>query len=614
MTIAAPRTVPELFDLSVERFDKPDFMRYKVSGEYVDISAAEFREEVDLAGHALLARGVEAGDRVAIFSENRPGWAFADLAILSVAAWSVPIYTSLMPDEIRYILEDSGAVGCFVSSTELLAKVASIRGRCPALRFIVLLDPAEQTVDPSTVTAHELIAEGKRQREVDPEGVARRKAAIVPDDVASLLYTSGTTGQPKGVMLSHRNFVSNVIDSLQRLDISSTDTHLSFLPLSHSFERTAGYYVMIYAGATIAYAESIDTVPDNLREVRPTVVTSVPRLYEKIYAKVLQGASDAGGLKKQIFFWARRVGIAWAEKKVEGHAIGHGLGMRYALADRLVFSKLRAATGGRIRFFVSGGAPLAPVIAKFFYAAGIPILEGYGLTETSPVITVNTFEHQRFGAVGRPIPNVEVRIEADPDRPDGDGEILVRGPNIMLGYYGLPEKTAAVMTGDGWFRTGDIGFVDDDGFLVITDRKKDLIKTSGGKYVAPQPLENALKLSKFVSQAVVVGDRRKYVSALIVPNPENLRAWAEQQGLTVDDPVALLTHPDVQRIFEREIERINEGRASYETVKVFRLLPDDFTIEAGELTPTLKVKRRVIQERHAALIDTMYEDALLADD
>jgi long-chain acyl-CoA synthetase len=606
-----PRTIPDLFRRAVERYDNPHFMRYKAGGEYVSIPAHEFREEVDLAAFGLIALGITPGTRVALLSENRPGWAFADLAILSSGAWTVPIYTSLTADEVRYILEDSGAVACFVSTEAQLAKIREVRGNCPALRHIITLDPIEGD---DVLTARALVELGKEERSASPGGLDERLSAIDPEATASILYTSGTTGRPKGVMLSHRNFVTNVVDSLTALGIMSTDTHLSFLPLSHSFERTAGYYIMIHAGVTIAYAESIETVAANMAEVRPTVMTSVPRLYEKMYAGVLQKASEAGGFKKWLVFWARRVGLEYAEKKVGGGRVGSFLVFRQRLADRLVFSKIRERTGGQLRFFVSGGAPLAPVIAKFFYAAGIPILEGYGLTETSPVIAVNRLDRIRFGTVGPPIPNVDVRIERDPDRPQGDGEILVRGPNVMQGYYNLPDKTAEAMTADGWFRTGDVGFLDDDGFLTITDRKKDLIKTSGGKYIAPQPLENALKLSKFVSQAVIVGNKRKYASVLLVPNFENLVAWARGRGLATEDNEALLEEDAVRELYAGILDELNAGKASYETLKKFRLLARDFTIEAGELTPTVKVKRRVIEEKYADLIDTMYEEkALVAE-
>jgi len=609
--IQPPRTLPELFLQAVQRHDLSDFMRYKAGGDWAHIPAREFREEVELAAHGLIALGIEPGDRVALLSENRPGWAFADLATLSAGAWSVPIYTSLTADEVQFILQDSGARACVVSNEQQLAKVEAVRERCPDLRCVIILDPIER-VEPWLHTARQLVEKGREARKAHPGAVDRRRAAIDPEDTATILYTSGTTGRPKGVMLSHRNLVSNTIDSLESLAITSSDLHLSWLPLSHSFERTAGYYIMMHAGVSIAYAESIERVVDNMREVRPTVTTGAPRLYEKMYAAVLQSASDAGGLKKAIAFWARRVGIEYAEAEVGGSGAGPWLRLKHRLADRLVYAKIRERVGGDFRFFVSGSAPLAPVIMKFFYAAGLPIMEGYGLTETSPVVSVNTFDHMKFGTVGRPIRNVEVRIEPDPDRPEGDGEILVRGPNVMQGYYHLPEKTAEVLTPDGWFRTGDIGIVDDEGFLSITDRKKDLIKTSGGKYIAPQPIENELKTSRYVSQAVVVGNKRKYASVLIVPNYDNLIAWARQQGLAVDDRQALFEQEPVRELYEQVLEKVNAGRPSYETIKKFRLLEHDFSIDAGELTPTLKVKRGTIEQRYAELIDTLYEEEVPA--
>jgi long-chain acyl-CoA synthetase len=347
--------------------------------------------------------------------------------------------------------------------------------------------------------------------------------------------------------------------------------------------------------------------------VRPTVMTSVPRLYEKMYARVLQNAHEEGGIKKRLVFWARRVAIQWAEADTSGRRVGRALALRHRIADRLVYSKIRARTGGRLRFFCSGGAPLAPVIAKFFYGVGIPILEGYGLTETSPVIAVNRMESIRFGTVGPPIPHVEVKIEPDPERRDHEGEILVRGPNVMQGYYKLPDKTAEVFTPDGWFRTGDIGLIDADGCLTITDRKKDLLKTSGGKYIAPQPIENELKMSRYVSQAVVVGNKRKYATVLIVPNFDNLATWAREHGVGPAEPETLIESEAVRSLYEGVLEPINRARPSYETLKDFRLLPTDFTIEAGELTPTMKVKRRVVEEKYADLIGTMYEEEVPAE-
>ncbi|CAN5884240.1 AMP-dependent synthetase/ligase [soil metagenome] len=606
-----PRTIPELFLQAVDRHDRPDFMRYKAAGAWTKIPAREFREEVELAAHGLIALGVDPCDRVALLSENRPGWAFADLAALSVGAWSVPIYTSLTAEEVQFILEDSGARACVVSSAEQPAKVEEARARCPELSCVIVLDPLER--DESWLhTARQLVERGRAAREARPGVVDERRGAIDPESTATILYTSGTTGRPKGVMLSHRNLVSNVIDALESLAITSSDLHLSWLPLSHSFERLAGYYIMIHAGVSIAYAESIEKVVDNMREVRPTLTTGAPRLYEKMYAAVLQSASEAGGLKKSIAFWARRVGIEYAEAEVGGGGAGTWLRWKRGIADRLVFSKIRAKVGGNFRFFISGSAPLAPVIMKFFYAAGMPIFEGYGLTETSPVVSVNTFDHLKFGTVGRPIRNVEVRVEPDPDRPEGDGEILIRGPNVMQGYYHLPEKTAEVLSPDGWFRTGDIGLVDAEGYLSITDRKKDLIKTSGGKYIAPQPLENQIKTSRYVTQAVVVGNKRKYASVLIVPNFDNLNAWAASKNLPTHDRGALLEQPAVQELYDEVLEKLNAGRPSYETIKKFRLIEHDFTIDAGELTPTLKVKRGRIEQKYSDLIDTLYDEDIPA--
>ncbi len=607
MTIQPPRTLPELFLQAIERHDRPDLMRYKAGGDWAKIPAREFREEVELAAHGLIDLGIQAGDRIALLSENRPGWALADLATLSVGAWVVPIYTSLPPDEVQYILEDSGARACVVSTAPQLAKVLEVRDRCPSLSWVISLEPVDREEE-RLLTARQLVERGREARASRPAAVDERRAGIQPEETATILYTSGTTGRPKGVMLSHRNLVTNTIDALESLEITPSDLHLSWLPLSHSFERTAGYYIMLHAGVSIAYAESIEKVVDNMREVRATVTLGAPRLYEKMYAAVLQSASDAGGLKKVIAFWARRVAIEYSEAEVGGKGAGPWLKLKRGLADRLVFSKIRDRVGGSIRFFVSGSAPLAPVIMKFFYAAGMPILEGYGLTETSPVVSVNTFEHMKFGTVGKPIRNVEARIEPDPERPEGDGEILIRGPNVMQGYYGLPEKTAEVITSDGWFRTGDVGIIDAEGFLAITDRKKDLIKTSGGKYIAPQPIENELKTSRYVTQAVVVGNKRKYASVLIVPNFDNLAAWARQQGLPADAPGALIAQPQVEDLYEEVLAKVNADRPSYGTIKKFRLLERDFTIDAGELTPTLKVKRGTIEARHSDLIDTMYEE------
>jgi long-chain acyl-CoA synthetase len=434
-----------------------------------------------------------------------------------------------------------------------------------------------------------------------PNFLAEGKGAD-PDSVVTLIYTSGTTGDPKGVMLTHGNFCSNVLSALQMFTIGPEDSCLSLLPLSHSFERMAGHYTMLHAGATINYAESIETVSRDLLEVRPTVTLAVPRLFEKIYARVLDAAVSGGGVKRRIFFWARRTGERWADTVLAHKPVGAGLAFAARTADRLVFRKLRARTGGRIKFFVSGGAPLAPEIAKFFYAARLPILEGYGLTETTPVVSVNTLEEPRIGTVGRPIPGVEVRLAAD-------GEILVRGPNVMAGSYNRPEATAELVDPEGWLHTGDVGEIGADGFLKITDRKKDLIKTAGGKYVAPQPIENLVKSSKFVSNALVLGDRRKFPIILVVPNPEAVRGWMREQGIPFEDLGAALKNADVASKVDREVMLQLRDLASYEMPKRVLLLDKDFSIESGELTPKLSIKRRVVEERYKDQIDQLYAGA-----
>jgi len=423
--------------------------------------------------------------------------------------------------------------------------------------------------------------------------------AVTPGDLATIIYTSGTTGDPKGVMLTHGNITSDVVAGLAVLDLRQSDECLSFLPLSHIFERMAGHYCMTQMGAIINYASSIEAVPIEMGELRPTVVCSVPRLYEKIYARVLENAMAGSPLKQKIFLWAKRTGEAWAELHIEGKPIPAGLAIKYRVAGKLVFSKLVARVGGRLRFFVSGGAPLAADIARFFYAAGLPIMEGYGLTETSPVITVNGFGRSRFGTVGKVVPGVEVKIAPD-------GEILTRGPNVMQGYYNKPEATAEVLSADGWFSTGDIGELDPDGYLKITDRKKDIIVTAGGKNIAPQPIENLVKTNPIVLNAVMIGDKRKFPIMLVVPNIDIVRKWAESEGITGRTDEALLSDIVVHNKLTGEIKKTLRELAQYEMPKKFLILDHDFSIEAGELTPTLKVKRRVVEQVHKERIEELY--------
>jgi long-chain acyl-CoA synthetase len=592
-------TLNRLFFESISRLDKPDAMRYRVApNSWKTISHREIKERVRRIALALRDLGVERGDRVAILSENRPEWALADWACLTAAMTDVPVYPTLPAEQIPYLLNDSGAVAIFVSNTTQAEKIAAVRGEVPGLRHVIAFDEAARGHADTTLA--DLEARGKALDAPERAAAWEREAlAVQPDDLATIIYTSGTTGAPKGVMLSHDNFHSNVVAVRDIVPVRGDDVALSFLPLSHIFERTGDYWFWV-TGASIAYVESIDLVPVCMQEARPTIAMSVPRLYEKMYARVLENALSGGAFKKRVFFWARAVADRWADRKLAGQEPSRLLALQYALAQRLVFSKLRERTGGRVRYFVSGGAPLAQEINKFFYAAGLVILEGYGLTETSPVIGVNTPESFRIGTIGKPVNGVEVQIAAD-------GEILTRGPHVMKGYFNQPDATRDAIDDEGWFRTGDIGVIE-DGFIRITDRKKDIIVTAGGKNIAPQPIENLVKTNKYVSQAVMIGDRRKFPVLLVVPNFDQLEKWAKQRDLLWTERSQLLQLPIVHAKMEKEVGKELAGLAKFETPKKIALLEQDFSIETGELTPTLKVKRRVIDKNHKALIDSLYEE------
>ena len=571
-------------------------LRAKRDGRWTGTGYDELAAQVQDLSIGLLELGVRRGDRVAILSENRPEWAITDYACLAARAADVPIYPTLPARQVEYILRDAGAAAVVVSNAGQLEKVLSIRDRLPALGHIIALEPGATA--PGVLTFEGVMARGREARERHPDWRDTALAAA-SDDLATLIYTSGTTGDPKGVMLSHGNIASNVTTCVELFSFTAEDECLSFLPLSHIFERMFGHYCMFHAGVVICYAESVDTVPANMLEIRPRLMASVPRLYEKIYARVLDNVRTSSALRKRIFAWGRRVGEQWAELHIERRPIPTRLGMQKALADRLVFAKLRQRTGGRIRFFISGGAPLSPDIARFFYAAGLPILQGYGLTETSPVMAVNTFRHHRLGTVGKAIPGVEIRIAPD-------GEIVTRGPNVMCGYFNKPEATAEAIDEEGWFHTGDIGAIDADGYLSITDRKKDLIVTAGGKNIAPQPIENLAKASKFVATAVMIGDRRPFPIMLVVPNAAQVKGWAEHKGLPDGELEQLLVLPEVRQKIEREVRMTLRDLAQFEMPKKLLLLAQDFTLEAGELTPTLKIRRRIVEERHRAAIEALY--------
>ncbi len=595
----APQNLNELFFGAIDRFSsKRAAMRYKANDAWHDITHQEMAQRVKHTALGLFEIGIEPGGKVAILSTNRPEWAIADFACLTARCPDVPIYPTLPAQQVAYILRNAGVTAAFVSDREQYAKIAEIRDDVPALQHVIMFEDADD--GPGVLSHRDLMQRGAAADGKYPS-YKQDALAVTPEDLATLIYTSGTTGDPKGVMLSHGNFASNVVAALKVVSVGPDDSALSLLPLSHVFERMAGHYTMFQAGTTINYAESIDAVAANMGEVRPTVMLAVPRLYEKIYGRVLENALAGGGAKRKIFFWAKRNAEAWADLELAGEPVPAWLGLKKKIGDRLVFSKLQARTGGRIRFFVSGGAPLAPEIAKFFYAAGLKILEGYGLTETSPLISINPLEKPKMGSVGPSVPGVEVRIAED-------GEILARGPNIMQGYYNKPEATAEAIDAEGWFHTGDIGELDADGYLRITDRKKDIIVTAGGKNIAPQPIENTVKTNKFIENAVMIGDKRKFPVMLLVPNRNAVVAWATERGIPADDYAHLMGHPDVVAMVEREAMGNMRDLAHFEAPKKFALLADDFSIEKGEITPTLKVKRRVVAQRYAEKIEALYRD------
>jgi long-chain acyl-CoA synthetase len=591
-------TLTKLFFDAVERHaGRPAAFRSKVAGDWKPLTHREVEARVRNVSLGLRELGVAPGDRVSLMSENRPEWAIADYACLCARAADVPIYPTLPAKQAEYILRDSGAVAVFVSTPAQMAKLVEVRGNLPNLRHVIVFDDNAKRDGALT------LAEVEEKGRAAAGKYARFKEdalAVGPNDLATLIYTSGTTGDPKGVMLTHDNIYSNVKAGLEVIPVGAGDEALSMLPLSHIFERMVGY-TLFHAGVVINYAESFEAVAANLQEVKPTVVLSVPRLYEKVYARVLENALAGGGAKRKIFLWAKSVGEQWADHTLAGLPVPGGLALQKRIADKLVFSKLKQRTGGRVKFFISGGAPLSAEIAKFFIGAGLPIAEGYGLTETSPVLTLNPLHKIKLGTVGRPVPGIQVKIAAD-------GEILAKGPNIMRGYYNKPEATSEAIDAEGWFHTGDIGMLDADGYLKITDRKKDLIVTAGGKNIAPQPIENLVKTNKFVLNAVMLGDKRKYPIMLIVPNPDAIEAWAKERNLSYQSRSDLLGLPDARAKLEREVMDNLRDLAKFEMPKKIILVEEDFTVDNGMLTPTLKVKRRAVEKRHAAAIERAYAE------
>ncbi len=598
--VSNPADLPEstLADVFLDASDRHAgslaYRYFADSGDdLTDLGFDDVYESVRAAAAGLHALGLSRGDKAALLAENRWEWAVTDFACLCAGVLDVPVYSTLTVPQVAYIVENSEARLLFVSTAEQLERAEAVRRQLGTHLDIVVYDRLESPVE-GVLQWEEFLARGRASAQNDDERFRATARQARPDDVATILYTSGTTGSPKGVMLTHNNLASNVEAVRRVVPVLDDDTSLLFLPLCHVLQRMISY-LHFDGGTTQAFAHSMDTVAHDLRVVRPTVVTSVPRLYEKVYNKVM----EAEGPKKRLVLWAKGVGEAWAVETLAGRSVGGVLSFTYRIADLLVFKKIRAAMGGRIRYFVSGGAPLAPDINRFFFSAGIWILEGYGLTETSPVTNCNTFDDFRIGTVGKPIPGTDIRI--------GDnGEILIRGPQVMKGYYNLPDKTAEALDDEGWFHSGDVGEIDDDGFLKITDRIKDIIVTAGGKNVAPQPIENRLKTNDYVEQAVMIGDRRPFCVLLVVPSFPNLEAWARKIGIDGTDHKALLARQEVQDLMEEQVFGQLGGLARYQTPKKIGLLESPFTIEEGTLTPTQKVKRRAVESRCSEIIDLFY--------
>jgi long-chain acyl-CoA synthetase len=593
-----PATLVEVIERLVRVHRRDDALNHKRDGQWHAISSDEMLARMRRIAAGLYSYGVRPGDRVALLSESRLEWTLTDGGCLFSGAISVPIYPTLTPPQVRYVLEDSGANVLAISGWEKFLMLAEIVKACAKLHHVVFFDKDGAGTE-NVMTLADLEESGRALEVEQPDLIDVLAHNTKPEDLATIIYTSGTTGEPKGVMLTHSNLVSNLIDMPVDFSFGESDIALSVLPLSHVLERQA-MYMYLHHGIAVYFAESFDQLGRNMREAGPTVFVGVPRIFEKIYASIRDRAAAKGRLSLAMLSWAVAVATRYAMLLTSHQKVPRTLVLRHKLAARLVFSKWRDGLGGRLRLFISGGAALSEEIGYVFLGAGLPIVQGYGLTETSPVITANAPDCNRIGTVGRPIRNVAVRIASD-------GEIEVRGPNVMRGYWNKPEETRAAFTDDGWFKTGDIGAIDADGFLRITDRKKDLFKTSGGKYVAPQPIEQMIKGSSFVNQVVVIGDGRKFPAALIVPEWERLHSYVELKGLKARTREELCHDRRIIDLFERQIAARTTNLAQYENVKRFALLEHELTIESGELTPTLKVRRRVIEEKYRAVIDRLYQ-------
>ncbi len=596
------KTIPQLFQIITKDFAKGKdraVFKHKVDDQWKEISYDELYRDTENLALGLAALGVKRNDKVAIIAENRPEWVYTDMAVLGLGGVDVPLYPISTSETIEFCLNNSESVGIIVSNKFQLNKVLKVKDSCKTLRFIVVMNNEDNGMEKDVFSFSEVQSKGIEFGNERPNYFMESSKLTQENELCTIIYTSGTTGVPKGVMLTHKNIVSNIKAAHEIFDIGADDIFLSFLPLCHIFERMGGYYTAFSCGGMIAYAESIEKIAGNMEEIHPTIITAVPRLFERMYSKIKRNVESQPEKKQKIFNWAIEIGKEYQIAKKSGRPIPIFLSLKHKLADKLVFHKLREKTGGKLRFFISGGAALARELGLFFEAAGILVIEGYGLTESSPVIVANRPNDYKFGTVGKPMPGVEIKIAKD-------GEILAYGPNIMQGYYKNKKETEETLK-DGWLYTGDIGVFDAEGFLIITDRKKHLFKTSGGKYIAPTPIENMFLASKYIDQFVLIGDRRMFVSALIVPDYEALKEYADANRIQYKSVDELVEMKQIYELLDKELDLFQKKLANFERVRKFAILDKPFTIETGELTPSLKIKRKVVEERYKDLIEDMYK-------